>query len=63
MHSTGLLVRLFPEFAAIDSLVIRDFYHHYTVDAHSLIAIENIHNLRHAQTYMGEAVRADIQRA
>ncbi len=49
MHSTGLLVRLFPEFAAIDSLVIRDFYHHYTVDAHSLKAIENIHNLRRAE--------------
>jgi [protein-PII] uridylyltransferase len=46
MHSAGLLVRLFPEFAAIDSLVIRDFYHHYTVDAHSFITIENIHRLR-----------------
>ena len=49
MHSSGLLVRLFPEFAVIDSLVIRDFYHHYTVDAHSFIAIENIHRLRQAQ--------------
>ena len=49
MHSSGLLVRLFPEFAAIDSLVMRDYYHHYTVDAHSFIAIENIHRLRHAQ--------------
>ena len=46
MHSTGLLVRLFPEFTVIDSLVIRDFYHHYTVDAHSFMAIENIHRLR-----------------
>ena len=46
MHSSGVLVRLFPEFAAIDSLVVRDFYHHYTVDAHSFIAIENIHKLR-----------------
>jgi [protein-PII] uridylyltransferase len=49
MHSSGLLVRLFPEFAAIDSLVIRDFYHHYTVDAHSFMTIENIHRLRQAQ--------------
>jgi [protein-PII] uridylyltransferase len=46
MHSCGLLVRLFPEFAVIDSLVMRDFYHHYTVDAHSFMAIENIHRLR-----------------
>lgn len=49
MHSAGLLVRLFPEFGAIDSLVVRDFYHHYTVDAHSFIAIENIHRLRLAK--------------
>jgi [protein-PII] uridylyltransferase len=46
MHSSGLLVRLFPEFGAIDSLVMRDYYHHYTVDAHSFMAIENIHRLR-----------------
>jgi [protein-PII] uridylyltransferase len=49
MHSSGLLVRLFPEFAAIDSLVVRDYYHHYTVDAHSFMAIENIHRLRPAE--------------
>jgi [protein-PII] uridylyltransferase len=49
MHSTGVLVRLFPEFAAIDSLVVRDFYHHYTVDAHSFIAIDSIHKLRQTQ--------------
>lgn len=49
MHSSGLLVRLFPEFAVIDSLVIRDFYHHYTVDAHSFMTIENIHRLRRPQ--------------
>jgi [protein-PII] uridylyltransferase len=49
MHSTGLLVQLFPEFAVIDSLVMRDFYHHYTVDAHSFMAIENIHRLREAK--------------
>ena len=49
MHSSGLLVRLFPEFGAIDSLVMRDYYHHYTVDAHSFMAIENIHSLRHVK--------------
>jgi [protein-PII] uridylyltransferase len=49
MHSSGLLVRLFPEFGAIDSLVTRDYYHHYTVDAHSFMAIENIHRLREAE--------------
>lgn len=45
MHRVGLLVTLFPEFHAIDSLVIRDYYHRYTVDEHSLVTIENLHSL------------------
>ena len=46
MHQLGLLVRIFPEFRAIDALVIRDFYHRYTVDEHSLRTIENLQGLR-----------------
>lgn len=46
MHRMGLLDSLLPEFRAIDSLVVRDFYHRYTVDEHSLLAIENLHSLR-----------------
>lgn len=46
MHRLGLLVLLFPEFRAIDSLVIRDYYHRYTVDEHSIVAIANLHALR-----------------
>jgi len=45
MHRLGFLSRLFPEFQAIDSLVIRDFYHRYTVDEHSFMTIENLHRL------------------
>jgi [protein-PII] uridylyltransferase len=45
MHRMGLLVALFPEFHAIDSLVIRDFYHRYTVDEHSLMTIQNLKTL------------------
>jgi [protein-PII] uridylyltransferase len=45
MHRLGLLTRLFPEFQAIDSLVIRDFYHRYTVDEHSFMTVENLHRL------------------
>ena len=50
MHALGVLVRFFPEFAAIDSLVIRDFYHHYTVDEHSFRTIANLQMLRGADT-------------
>jgi [protein-PII] uridylyltransferase len=46
MHRLGLLDTLFPEFRAIDSLVVRDFYHRYTVDAHSLLTLENLDRLR-----------------
>ena len=45
MHRLGLLDLLFPEFQAIDSLVIRDYYHRYTVDEHSLVTIDNLHRL------------------
>ena len=48
MHDCGLLGRLFPEFARIQSRVIRDFYHRYTVDEHTLLTIRNIESLRAA---------------
>jgi [protein-PII] uridylyltransferase len=46
MHGAGMLTALFPEFKAIDALVIRDFYHRYTVDEHSFMAIQNLCTLR-----------------
>ncbi len=49
MHRLGLLVALFPEFRAIDALVVRDFFHRYTVDEHSFMAIENLHALGRAE--------------
>ena len=41
MHDCGLLGRLFPEFQAISWRVVRDFYHKYTVDEHTLLTIRN----------------------
>jgi len=46
MHETGALAAAFPELAAIDCLVVRDFYHRYTVDEHSLAAIASLGELR-----------------
>ena len=42
MRDTGLLEECFPEWRRIDCLVVRDFYHHYTVDEHTLVTIESI---------------------
>ena len=46
MHALGVLEMLIPEFHGIDALVIRDSYHRYTVDEHTFLTIDNVHNLR-----------------
>ena len=46
MHALGVLELLIPEFHGIDALVIRDSYHRYTVDEHTFLVIDNIHQLR-----------------
>src|SRR5439155_20915587 len=45
MQRLGLLTEVLQEFAMIDSLVVRDFYHRYTVDEHSLRTIEHLQEL------------------
>ena len=44
MHETGVLTAIFPELEDIECLVVRDFYHRYTVDEHTLVAMENLWN-------------------
>ncbi len=46
MHQTHVLEAIFPELLEIDAFVIRDFYHRYTVDEHTQLAIEAAMNLR-----------------
>ncbi len=46
MHDTGVLDALFPEWERIDCLVVRDFYHRYTVDEHTLVSIQMLTDLR-----------------
>jgi [protein-PII] uridylyltransferase len=50
MHSLRLLTLLLPELKVIDSLVVRDFYHRFTVDEHSFLAIESLHRLKTSQS-------------
>ena len=50
MHSLHVLTVLLPELKPIDSLVVRDFYHRFTVDEHSFLAIESLHWLKQSQS-------------
>lgn len=48
MHYTSLVQAVFPEWEKITCLVVPDYYHRYTVDEHTLVAIERLAEL--AQT-------------
>lgn len=68
MHALKLLTLLLPELKAIDALVVRDFYHRFTVDEHSFVAIESLHRLKQSQSewdrryaeILGELERPEI---
>ncbi len=42
MHDCGVLGAIFPELDGIECLVVRDFYHRYTVDEHTLVALDRL---------------------
>jgi [protein-PII] uridylyltransferase len=46
LQNTGLLATVFPEWAHIENLVIADSEHRYTVDEHTLAAVERANELR-----------------
>ena len=70
MHALGILELLIPEFHGIDALVIRDAYHRYTVDEHTMVLIDTLHGMETPQTgpmaewsaRFGEILR-DVQHA
>jgi [protein-PII] uridylyltransferase len=45
MHALRFLTLVLPELKGMDALVVRDFYHRFTVDEHSFLAIESLHHL------------------
>ncbi len=46
LQDAGLIELLIPEWSGIDALVVRDFYHRYTVDEHTLVTIESLAQLK-----------------
>jgi [protein-PII] uridylyltransferase len=45
MHALRFLTLVLPELKGMDALVVRDYYHRFTVDEHSFLAIESLHEL------------------
>jgi [protein-PII] uridylyltransferase len=50
MHELGVLGRYLPEWGALTCLVQYDVYHKFTVDQHSLIAVQNLEALAPGQS-------------
>ena len=46
IHECHILEGIFPELRDMEALVVRDFYHRYTVDEHTMVAITAVLNLR-----------------
>ncbi|MGA7415316.1 MAG: hypothetical protein WBW33_32890 [Bryobacteraceae bacterium] len=42
MQETGVMASALPEWRNIECLVVRDFYHRYTVDEHAMVANESL---------------------
>src|SRR6185503_4194659 len=45
LHDVGLLTALIPEFSPVVGRVHHDVYHVYTVDAHSIAAVDRLREL------------------
>jgi [protein-PII] uridylyltransferase len=56
MQESDVMLAALPEWRNIECLAPRDFYHRYTVDEHTLVALENLESIpdgRFAQLFSG----------
>ncbi len=45
MEASGYLSAIFPEWEDIEALLVRDYYHRYTVDEHTLVCVDALCSL------------------
>lgn len=57
MQETAFLFKLFPDLLLIESLVVRDFYHRYTVDEHTLVTVKTAAKLLDMEDNFGDLSR------
>lgn len=57
MHEVNMLERVLPEFEQLVLFFQHNIYHYYTVDEHTLIALENAEKLANDSSHMGEVFR------
>jgi [protein-PII] uridylyltransferase len=66
LHDVGLLVAMIPEFAPVVGRVHHDVYHVYTVDVHSVAAVDRLRELSRGelstQHPLGSRLAAEISR-
>ena len=55
MHELGVLGAYLPEFGSLTCLVQYDIYHRYTVDEHTLVALDNMDTLSESSDQRGLA--------
>ncbi len=60
MHELGVLGAYIPEFGELTCLVQYDLYHKYTVDVHTLLALEHLESLDEAPTHYAEEFRTIV---
>ncbi len=60
MHELGVLGAYVPEFTELTCLVQYDLYHKYTVDVHTLLALEHLESLDQAPIHYAEEFRAIV---
>ncbi len=50
MRACGMLSAILPEWERVEHLVVRDFYHHYTVDEHTIVTLESLEELANVKS-------------